>query len=325
MKIDFSFKVVFAVLINFVICTDSYSTTGTAVANGNWGTPGTWSFGRVPNNNDTIIVPFGKTVTININSPVYTHMILKVNGTLFFNNGQKLNFDCTSIVVVYSSGLLDGGNPGSKIDMCGTTVWRGPGPDSGPLTYGFNPLPINLVSYSVDNCAANVCINWTTQTEANNDYFTIDKTKNDVNFELVANLKGAGNSTVVKHYSLIDNSPYDGVSYYRLKQTDFNGNFTFYTLREVDRSLNTDFSISLFPNPGNVGDVNLALKSERGKEVLVVVYDVTGRETYSKILITERDGQNVFALDPSGKLESGIYFVTGTSDRSVDSKKLVIR
>ncbi|MBL0047172.1 MAG: T9SS type A sorting domain-containing protein [Bacteroidetes bacterium] len=195
----------------------------------------------------------------------------------------------------------------------------------GSLTNLVNPLPIMLISFSVNNCEKNVCIDWTTQTEANNDYFTIDKTKDDVNYELVANVKGAGNSTVVKHYSLIDNSPYDGVSYYRLKQTDFNGNFTFYTLREVDRSLNTDFSISLFPNPGNVGDVNLALKSERGKEVLVVVYDVTGRETYSKILITERDGQNVFALDPSGKLESGIYFVTGTSDRSVDSKKLVIR
>ena len=253
-------------------------------------------------------------------------MFVKVFGTLFFNNGQKLNFDCNSLVSVTSSGLLDGGNPGSKIDMCGTTVWRGPGPTPGPLLYGYNPLPINLLSFTAEVCKQNVCLSWITNTEANNDYFTIEKTKDNRIYELVDTLKGAGNSTTIRKYTLADTEPYPGISYYRLKQTDFNGAFKYFSLKEVNRISDTDFSLNAFPNPGNSGDeIKLKINAEQGEEILVVVFDAMGREAFSKIVVTERKGENVTALDPSGKLEPGIYFVTGTSDKNVDSKKLIIK
>ncbi len=314
----------FFVFISFLICNSLYAITGTAISNGNWSAGSSWSFGRAPANNDTIVVPFGKTITVTINSPTYTNMLLNVSGVLFFNNGQKLNFNCNSVVIINGTGKLDGGNPGSKIDMCGTTVWRGPGPTTGPLVYGYNPLPINLLNFSANTCEKQVCLNWATLTETNNDFFTVEKTKDDFNYQIVSTLKGAGNSTSIKNYTLTDTRPYEGVSYYRLKQTDFNGAFAYYSLREIDRNASLDFELNLYPNPGNRGTINLAVRSEMGKEVLVVVYDITGRETYSKVLITERNGENVFALDPSGKLEKGIYFVTGTSDKRVDSKKLII-
>lgn len=311
-------------VVNSFHASTQATTCNAIVALGNWSAPASWSCGRAPTNNDTVVIPAGKQIIVNINSPVYVNMVLKVYGILFFNNGQKLNFNCSSIVAVYPSGLLDGGNPGSKIDMCGTTVWRGPGPDAGPLTYGFNPLPINLLSFSVNACNENVCIDWTTLTETNNDYFTIDKSKDDVNYEIVGKVKGAGNSTGLKSYRYTDTEPYDGVSYYRLMQTDYNGSFTLFGLREYNQDAESDFTLNLYPNPGFRGTINVSVQAAKDKEILVVVYDLMGREAFSKVIVTLQNGATVMALDPSGKLEKGIYYVCASSDKRVDNKLLVV-
>jgi hypothetical protein len=229
-----------SLILYFFFHSENFASTGAAISNGNWNAPSTWSFSRVPGNNDTIIVPSGKTVNVNLNSPTYVNMVVTVSGTLDFNNGSKLNFDCNSVVSISATGKLDGGNPGSKIDMCGSTVWRGPGPTAGPLVYGFNPLPINLLSFSAQNCDNQICLSWTTLTESNNDYFSIEKTKDDISYEQVGIIKGSGNSSSIRHYSFKDEKPYDGISYYRLKQTDFNGDFVYFALREVDRDISPD-------------------------------------------------------------------------------------
>ncbi len=191
---------------------------------------------------------------------------------------------------------------------------------------GWNPLPIELINFAATPCNNNVCLNWATATETNNDYFTIEKTKDGVNYEFVAKVKGAGNSTSTREYNTIDKLPYDGVSYYRLKQTDYNGNFTYSTLRMVE--LTNDlaaFSLNVYPNPSTGENISFAINADKGKEVLVVVFDVTGREAYSKVVITERSGENIFALDPSGALAKGLYLITATSDDTVLSKKLIVK
>ena len=62
-----------------------------------------------------------------------------------------------------------------------------------------------------------------------------------------------------------------------------------------------------------------------GEEILVVVYDLVGKESYSKIIITEETGDNVYAIDPSNKLVPGIYLITATSKQSIFSKKLIVK
>ena len=189
-----------------------------------------------------------------------------------------------------------------------------------------SPLPIELLSFNAAPCNDEVCLTWSTASEKNNDYFTIEKTKDAVNYDFVAKVAGAGNSTTRRNYSTEDNAPYEGVSYYRLKQTDYNGNFTYSNLSQVDfKSAFNSFSFNVYPNPSTGDNVSLAVNSDKGKEVLVVVYDVSGRETYSKVMVTEQKGKNIFALDPSGKLEAGIYMITATSDDSFQSKKLIVK
>jgi len=188
-----------------------------------------------------------------------------------------------------------------------------------------SPLPIELLSFNAVPCDKNVCLDWSTASETNNDYFTIEKSLDAVSFESVGQVDGAGNSTSVLNYSSIDYSPYNGLSYYRLKQTDFNGDYFYSDIKEVDFNGNVDFSFNLYPNPSDGSIINFELNSGNGEEVLVVVYDAVGREMFSKVIISGNSGENVYALDPSGKLAPGVYLISATSEQAIYSKKLIVK
>jgi hypothetical protein len=302
------------------------ASTGTVVSNGNWSNSSSWSYGRVPSNNDTVIVPHGKKITVDINSPTYSNMMVQVFGILQFNNGQKLNFDCNSWVVLSGTGVLQGGTPGSKIDMCSNTEWRGPGPTNGPLVYGHSSLPINLLQFYATTKENKVELSWTTLTEANNQFFSVERTTDNEHFKTIFTVAASGNSTVLLNYTALDLAPEPGLNYYRLKQTDNNGKFCYSGFCKTEFNPSTHFSMQLYPNPANkIEDVRILLNETQGKEVLVVVRDCFGREAYSKVIIMENTGENIFAFDSSGKLEKGVYIVTGISDKYIHSKRLVIQ
>lgn len=111
------------------------------------------------------------------------------------------------------------------------------------------PLPIELLSFQAFVQEEEVQLKWSTNTEINNDYFTVERSKDGVTFEKVADVKGAGNSNTILHYALTDNTPLQGKSYYRLKQTDFSGQFDYSSIIAVN--LDNPFSeyIHVYPNP----------------------------------------------------------------------------
>jgi hypothetical protein len=88
-------------------------------------------------------------------------------------------------------------------------------------------LPIELINF-IPHVQDNwVNLKWQTASEINNDYFTIEKSKTASNWIIVTQVNGAGNSSNILSYSTTDQIPYNGISYYRLKQTDFNGQFEY--------------------------------------------------------------------------------------------------
>ncbi|HLC82360.1 MAG TPA: T9SS type A sorting domain-containing protein [Bacteroidia bacterium] len=298
---------------------------------GNWSEAATWSpsdeCGGVttPGDNMEIIVPACATVTVDINSPTYSSMNIHVYGTLFFENGQKINLSANGNVYVYDGGKLDGGNGGSKITIDGSSVWTGPGPDSGPFSFGSAPLPIQLLSFSAIPESNKVTLKWTTATETNNDYFSVERSLDGINFEQIGVVDGAGNSTTIINYTFSDPNPYHGDSYYRLKQTDFDGDQSFSSIVNVNVT-NPETSFNVFPNPSDGISFNIIIGNDfLGEEILVAVYDLMGKESYSKIVITGDAGENVYAMDPSNILAPGIYIVTATSKQSIFSKKLIVK
>jgi len=114
------------------------------------------------------------------------------------------------------------------------------------------PLPVVLTAFNampID--ASSVGISWQTSSEINNDHFTVERSADGASWETVTIVNGAGNSSTVKYYSALDSNPYSGLSYYRLKQTDIDGYYTYSDVKAVRFSANAGTKISLYPNPAD--------------------------------------------------------------------------
>jgi len=133
----------------------------------------------------------------------------------------------------------DHGNGGTTGNASlGTVVSSGSISSFSPFTLGStnteNPLPVNLIHFAAAQVNGNVKLDWTTASEINNDYFVIESSVDAVNFEEVTRLSGAGNSNVILNYRAFDNAPHPGVSYYRLKQVDYDGKFLLSNIEVVN-------------------------------------------------------------------------------------------
>ena len=89
-------------------------------------------------------------------------------------------------------------------------------------------LPVELLSFSAERNNRYVDLSWITATEINNDYFTVERSLDGINFTVIGSMPGSGNSSIILNYKLIDSSPIENeISYYRLKQTDFDGAYSY--------------------------------------------------------------------------------------------------
>ena len=132
-------------------------------------------------------------------------------------------------------------------------------------------LPIELLSFDaqLENKATH--LTWETASERNNDFFAVERSPNGIDWDVLELIDGAGSSAELLSYETYDNYPLKGVSYYRLKQTDFDGKARYSAIKSIS---NTE-DLMVLPNPGN-GIFYVSGLSER-KENQVVVMDVTGK------------------------------------------------
>jgi PKD-like domain/Bacterial Ig-like domain (group 2)/Secretion system C-terminal sorting domain len=201
-----------------------------------------------------------------------------------------------------------------------------------PFTFGdtldgVNPLPVELLYFNAKFNGKNVDVNWQTASEINNDYFTVERSLDGIHFVsigVVPSHANGGNSTSILSYYLNDDKVTPGVYYYRLKQTDFNGEYKYSNIDMVEIKGDADFVFSISPNPSDGTVLNTIISAEKGQEIVVVVHDILGQEIYSKIIITEQKGNAVYGMDLSQKLSSGVYMITATSNQKVYSKRLVV-
>jgi len=112
---------------------------------------------------------------------------------------------------------------------------------------GGNALPIKLLSFDAQKNGDVVDLSWVTAEEINNDFFTIERSVDGQVFEELTQVQGAGTSSESRSYSTIDNDPLSGTSYYRLKQTDFNGQYEYFPMVAVDFE-NTVSTVSVVEN-----------------------------------------------------------------------------
>jgi hypothetical protein len=118
-------------------------------------------------------------------------------------------------------------------------------------------LPVKMISFTAQPDVDKVNLKWATATELNNDYFSIERSTNENQWIEIKKIKGAGNSTDVRNYQTYDESPANGTSYYRIKQTDIDGTVTYSETRTV-RNIAAGKRISLYPIPNTGNTVNIA-------------------------------------------------------------------
>ncbi len=142
-------------------------------------------------------------------------------------------------------------------------------------------LPVTLVNFNANKNGKVVDLQWQTASEINNKSFTVQRSKDGVSFNSIQAIQGAGTSRNVNNYTTVDNAPINGINYYRLMQTNYDGKETFFAIRLVDMQSTSDFSIA--PNPVT-NKVNLMLKTS---------------STNLKLIVTTVDGNVIIRLGGS--------------------------
>lgn len=174
-------------------------------------------------------------------------------------------------------------------------------------------LPVELTEFQVALENNAVTCDWWTETELNNDYFTIERSIDGIHFEYLASLKGAGNSLTAQHYKIYDYDPYqDVVSYYRLSQTDFNGTTRYQGIKSVKSKRSSNLTI--FPNPSNgtiqiSGDYKTLLASR--------LFDLSGREIQLNVS-TESSSVTVSSLPV------GVYMLVYFDNNQTISERIIV-
>jgi hypothetical protein len=124
-------------------------------------------------------------------------------------------------------------------------------------------------------------LNWETSSELNNDYFTIERSDDAKNWTEVEVIQGHGNSTTSNIYAVFDNTHFDGVVYYRLKQTDFDGGYKYSYIVSVNKEKEHKLNVGIYPKP--VNDILFINKIPEGNVTLSLI-DVLGNTLYKNDL-----------------------------------------
>lgn len=166
-------------------------------------------------------------------------------------------------------------------------------------------LPVDLVSFEALAYKEKVQLYWTTASEENCKEYIIERTLNSRDFTEVARVQGAGNSVSLLNYESVDNSPVEGNNYYRLKQIDFNGEFTYTKLVAVKFSTSAA-DLYIVPNPA-LDKAFIKFNAAGNYVTFLKVMDMKGKIIFHKQFISD-EGLNEYSLNMA-EMARGIYSV----------------
>ena len=165
--------------------------------------------------------------------------------------------------------------------------------------------PIELLSFGLLKLKnGSVKIRWETLSETNNDFFTLQRSKNAEVWEELRDIPGAGDSQEILKYEALDYQPIPGTSYYRLKQTDFNGAYSYSQIQDMYVKPGQYMPLAIYPNPTQ-GPATLSGPPDEIESFQL--FDIQGRAMTHLVEVVEEDYYQVF-LDFS-HLPKGIYLL----------------
>lgn len=171
-------------------------------------------------------------------------------------------------------------------------------------------LPIELLYFDAELVNKEIMIRWSTASETNNDYFTVQRSIHGTDWSDVGTEKGAGNSSMILNYVLVDESPNNGINYYRLKQTDYDGKYSYSDIVAITFKNNP--GIALFPNPASEF---IFLRGIDKEDYMVKLYTTLG-----EVVFAER---NTSVIDIKS-MEKGMYLLVITAPDGGDYNSMIV-
>ncbi len=178
------------------------------------------------------------------NTSVDDGAVLVVEGD--YNNGGGGSTDVNG-GTFFVGGTFTGNNPTGDAGNCSSG-------NGGCCGAGCAALPVTLIQFSATTESDHILLKWSTATEENNDFFTLERSHDGIHYEEIATVEGYGTTSSVSQYEYVDfNLSDNDYLYYRLSQTDYDG--TYVVLKTVIAAVPDFFEFSIYPNPAKKGDV----------------------------------------------------------------------
>ena len=243
----------------------------------------------------TFSVDITATALASVSDYTKLHLLRRVNsGSPWLASGNFVaGTNTNAIPVVHRTGLTSHGQYGIA---------------SGPA----NSLPIKLIYFKAKREEDIVKLSWATASEINNDYFTVERSVDGFHFEEILKKHGAGNRNITIYYSDKDNSPLIGNNYYRLKQTDYDGHFSYSNIEIVNYKIKShnksDIEIlSVAPNPFNKNFI-LNFSAKISTEIEFMLLNSAG-QIVAKDKFQASQGNNSYEFSDKSDLKKGIYVI----------------
>ena len=178
-------------------------------------------------------------------------------------------------------------------------------------------LPLDLLAFRGGCDHGNTVLEWSTATETNNKYFTVQRSVAGIDWQVVGKVDGAGNSTFPHAYSMTDRLPGQSDHYYRIIQTDFDGNTRYGTVIAAEACGDgTTEKIAVYPNPSS-GKLTLSYTGDWSQVYSTEIFDALGEKIY---------GSTGFQPDVDlTSRPSGMYFVQIRLNSKTIRQELILR
>ena len=182
--------------------------------------------------------------------------------------------------------------------------------------------PVEFLTFTGTINGTAVDLDWSTASETDNDYFEIERAVGDGGrFAAIGRVSGAGDSQVQRDYSYTDYDFPGTLTYYRLRQVDFDGTYDYSNVVVIEGAATQTAALTLYPNPTSTGGVSVQLGEEWNAEQLVVeVFSASGQR------VRRRVGMHGKQLElPTADLQGGVYIVRVTDGHRSASERLLVR
>ena len=188
-----------------------------------------------------------------------------------------------------------------------------------------NPFPVSLLSFGgkVYN-KTNVRLEWSTASESNNKGFDVQRTNNLRNWSTIGFVGGHGTTNIIQRYVFNDIGLNEGKYYYRLKQIDLDGKFSYSDIIAFSLADSDGFQLGQnYPNPFN-GSTTISYSIPRRAKVRIVIYDWQGKMIRTLLDEVRPEGLNHIEV-AAGVLKPGVYYYKMEVEKFSSMKKMIVQ